>query len=375
MSRLDRRLLRMSPLAERKHELNIEQIAIHPGDPAPPLPEKQAAQVMAAAERIASARRADRPVMLTYGAHLIKNGLGPVVIHLMREGWITHAATNGAGSIHDWEFAFAGMSSEDVRVNAARGKFGAWEETGRNINLALAVGSLADLGYGWSVGKMITEDGLPIPSEDELRAGIAGITPGQVSSEQLGALSDMLYLVSNFGLPPGWMEVSHRFKQYSVQCAAFQSGVPLTVHPGIGYDIIYTHPMNCGGAIGRGAVRDFLTYADSVSRLDGGVHLSVGSAVMSPMIFEKALSMANNLSLQQKGQPLSDYYLAVVDIQESADWDWTQGEPPADHPAYYLRFCKTFYRMGGTLDYICLDNRQFMLGLCSALCSPESARI
>ncbi len=108
-------------------------------------------------------------MMLTYGAHLIKNGLAPVVIRLLEEGWVTHVATNGAGSIHDWEFAFLGRSSEDVRANVARGQFGTWEETGRYINLAVAVGGTQELGYGWSVGKLIADEELLLPSVAELR--------------------------------------------------------------------------------------------------------------------------------------------------------------------------------------------------------------
>jgi hypothetical protein len=84
---------------------------------------------------------------------------------------------------------------------------------------------------------------------------------------------------------------------------------------------------------------------------------------MAPMIFEKALSMSNNAEIEAGRPALSDYYLSVVDIQDGGDWDWSKGEPPMDNPAYYLRFCKSFYRMGGALDYICLDNRDFMLAL------------
>jgi hypothetical protein len=91
--------------------------------------------------------------------------------------------------------------------------------------------------------------------------------------------------------------------------------------------------------------------------------MTVGSAVMAPMVFEKSMSMANNLAIQKTGQPLGGHYLAVVDIQNGGNWDWAKGEPPMDNPAYYLRFCKSFYRMGGTLDYICLDNIAFLLNL------------
>jgi hypothetical protein len=356
----------MFPLAERQHKLVMDAIAIAPDAPPPALSADVKAQVEVAAQRIIAARAHDKPVMLTYGAHLIKNGLGPLIVRLLAEGWLTHVATNGAGSIHDWEFAFFGRSTEDVRANVAKGKFGAWEETGRLLNLAIAVGGTQQLGYGEAVGRMIADGGLEIPTPTALREAIAHAATQPTPDETLGALADLLYLVTTFAIPSGWLAIPHPYKETAVQYAAARLGVPFTVHPGIGYDIIYTHPMNCGGAIGRGAVRDFLSYADSVSQLDGGVHLSVGSAIMAPMIFEKALSMANNLALQH-GHALADYYLLVNDIQDGGGWDWRNGEPPMDNPAYYLRFCKSFYRMGGELDYVCLDNRAFLLGLYQAL--------
>ncbi len=367
-NRMDRRRLTMFPLSERKHKLVMDEIAISPNSPTPELPAKVAAQVERTVENIIAARANGRPVMLTYGAHLIKNGLAPVVIRLLEDGWITHIATNGAGSIHDWEFAYLGKSTESVRANTASGQFGTWDETGTNINLAVAVGGIEGLGYGSSVGKMVADDGISIPSKEDLKERIVQAASKNTPDETLGALSDMLYLVSNFDIPNGRIDICHPFKEYCVQYSAWKKGIPFTVHPGIGYDIIYTHPMNCGGAIGRDAVRDFLSFADSVSNIGGGgVHLAVGSAIMAPMIFEKSLSMSNNLSIKDTGKALEEYYLTVVDIADGGDWDWSQGEPPMDNPAYYLRFCKSFYRMGGALDYICLDNRAFMLGLYHAL--------
>jgi len=371
MNQLPRQQIRVRPLAERESQLSIERIAVSPDGAPPVLEPRETEQVARLVERIRAARAAGRPVMLTYGAHLIKNGLGPVVIRLLERGWVTHVATNGAGSIHDWEFAYLGRSSEDVRTNTACGQFGTWDETGRYINLALAVGGLDDLGYGWSVGKMITEEGLALPGREVVREAIALAAAQPVATERLGALADLLTLITTFDLPVGHLDIPHAYKQYSVQHAAYRLGIPFTVHPGIGYDIIYTHPMNSGGALGRAAVRDFLTYAGSVRELSGGVHLTIGSAIMAPMIFEKSLSMSNNLSLQETGQPLADYYLAVNDIQDGGGWDWRQGEPPKNHPAYYLRFCKTFHRMGGTLDYLCLDNRAFLLALCLNLDSLD----
>jgi len=355
---LDRCRLRLYPLAKREHKLEMAKIAVDPDAPAPALDGVSAEMTARVAARVKEARRNNRPVMLTFGAHLIKNGLAPVVIRLLEEGWLTHVATNGAGSIHDWEFAFLGRSTEDVRANTAAGAFGLWEETGRYINLAVAIGAIDGLGYGASVGKMIVEDGLHIPSLDAVRARIAEMPPG----ETLGALADLHYLLTTFDLPAGWLPAPHTAKEYSAQAAAWRLGIPFTVHPGVGYDIIYTHPLNCGGAIGRGAVRDFLTYAAGIRQLSGGVHLAVGSAIMAPMIFEKALSMANNLAIREEGKPLSDYYLLVNDLQPG-EWDWSQGEPPRDHPAYYLRFCKTFARMGGELEYLRLDNRMFLPAL------------
>jgi len=367
MPYFDRRRLQIFPLAQRRHKIAITQIAVLPEATPPELPPVEAARVARTAAYMIAARRQGRPVMLTFGAHLIKNGLSPVIIRLLEEGWVTHIATNGAGSIHDWEFAFLGRSGEDVRENVAHGQFGTWEETGRAINLAVAVGGTAGLGYGEAVGKFISEDGLLLPTPDALRTAIAEQATLAAPDETLGALADLLYLVTNFALPAGQLAMPHPFKTYSVQHAAYRLGVPFTVHPGVGYDIIYTHPLNCGGAIGRGAVRDFLKYAHSVSQLEGGVHITVGSAIMAPMIFEKALSMANNQALAQQGTALADYHLIVNDIQAGGDWDWSHGEPPITHPAYYLRFCKTFYRMGGTLDYLCLDNRAFFLALLAAL--------
>jgi hypothetical protein len=141
--------------------------------------------------------------------------------------------------------------------------------------------------------------------------------------------------------------------------------VPLTGHPMIGHDIIYNHPMNRGACLGRCAQRDFLIFAESVSRLDGGVYMSIGSAVMSPMVFEKSLSMAQNLALQ-RGSKINNHYIAVVDMAE-CNWDWSQGEPPEENPAYYLRYNKTFSRMGGTMRYIQADNRDFFLHLTQQL--------
>lgn len=374
MARFDVSRLRMLPLAERHHKLRIEEIAVHVQTPVTPLDDRHLEQVRRCADRIRRARNEQKPVVLTFGAHFIKNGLGPLAGQLVHEGWITHMATNGAGSIHDWEFAFIGQSTEDVRANTARGCFGTWEETGRYTHLALGVGGLHGEGYGASLGRLIHEEGLNIPSATELRdqirkelsAGKSNTLKSE-AAERVAAAADLLALLTQAHIPAGRLEVPHPWKGYSLQCAAFEAGVPFTVHPGIGYDIIYTHPLATGGIIGRAAVRDFLTFVGSIAELTGGVHIAVGSAVMAPMIFEKALSMANNAAIAEGRLTVHDHYLVVVDIQDGGGWDWRTGEPPMSHPAYYLRFCKTFYRMGGELDYIQMDNVAFLVSLAREL--------
>ena len=167
--------------------------------------------------------------------------------------------------------------------------------------------------------------------------------------------------MQRFQLEPGPLSIPHPWKEYSVQAGAFAMGIPLTGHPMIGHDIIYNHPMNHCASLGRAAERDFLAYAESVSRLEGGVYVSIGSAVMSPMIFEKSLSMAQNLAIQ-RGEHIDNHYLFINDLARST-WDWSRGEPPEDNPAYYLRFNKSFSRMGGTMRYLSADNRDFLLSL------------
>jgi len=382
---LNRHRLLIKPLAARRTTLAIERDHVRADEQPKELTPETKRLVGECADRIRASRKAGRPVILAFGAHTIKNGLGPVLIRLMERGWVTHLATNGAGIIHDWEFAYQGLSSEIVKEGVARGEFGIWQETGFYINLAFVVGAYEGLGYGESVGQMIEREGLEIPSAEALVEGVtdglqcgrrtpcgdSSMAPSPQPSplkgegedfDRVAAAADLLGVMRRFDLKPGWMAIPHPFKAYSAQAAAYRLKVPFTGHPMIGHDIIYNHPMNHGAAIGRTALRDFLAFAHSVSRLQDGVYLSVGSAVMSPMIFEKALSMAQNLALQA-GQRMDRHFIGVVDLAK-AEWDWQRdGEPPMDHPAYYLRYCKTFSRMGGVMRYLCADNRDFLLTL------------
>jgi len=360
---LDRHKVKFKSLAERKNKVNIERDHV-PLTAEPAGFSKEGQQLIdETVERMVKAREDGRSRMLAFGAHAIKNGLSPVFIKLIEDGWVTHLATNGAGIIHDWEFAFQSESSEDVRENVERGEFGVWEETGFYINLAIIVGAYEGLGYGESVGALVENEGLEIPSEEKLRATIAFSTPDNLP--QAAAAADLLEAVRTFDLNTGWMKVPHPFKEYGLQAAAYRLKVPFTGHPMIGHDIIYVHPMNHCAAIGRAAQRDFLAYANNVANLDGGVYMSIGSAVMSPMIFEKSLSMSQNIAIQN-GEHIDGHFMVIVDLQES-HWDWSQGEPPQDNPDYYLRYNKTFARMGGTMHYLSADNRDFLLALLRGL--------
>jgi hypothetical protein len=377
---LDREQLVIRKLAERKNKVVFERDMISPLHEPGKLSEKGLQIVENVANRIRAAKEKKSSIMLTFGAHTIKNCMSPTLIELMKGGWVTHLATNGAGIIHDWEIAFQGKTSEDVRENVDCGQFGIWEEPGFYINLALIVGAYENLGYGESIGKMIACEGLQIPNLQTLydvAQRCIESCPDEVTNDfeavnnktllfseynKVAAALDLIGFIKRFSLKPGFMRIPHPFKDYSVQAQAYLSGIPFTGHPMFGHDIIYTHPMNCGAAIGRTALNDFLRYAAGVANLEDGVYMSVGSAVMSPMIFEKSLSLSQNLKIQE-GKHIDHHYILIVDLAES-DWDWQKkGEPPMDHPAYYLRYCKTFHRMGGEMHYLTSDNRDFLLTL------------
>ncbi|MCP4179006.1 MAG: hypothetical protein GY756_14695 [bacterium] len=360
----DRFKLKIKSLKERSNKVFIEKDYIQVNSEFCEFNKKDRNLLEETLTKIRNAQKNNKPVVLAFGAHSIKNALAKVFIKLMKDGWITHLATNGAGIIHDWEFAFQGKTSEDVRANVANGEFGIWQETGFNINLAIVVGAYEELGYGESVGKMISNESLTIPSVDELEKVIKNRC--KVNPDKSAAACDLIYAIQKFNLKPGKLHISHPFKEYSVQAAAYRMNIPFTGHPMIGHDIIYTHPMNNGPAVGRTALRDFLTFAEQINNLDGGVYLSVGSAVMSPMIFEKSLSMSQNIALQSD-KHIDNHYMLIVDLAEN-DWDWeNDGEPPMDNPAYYLRYCKTFNRMGGKMKYLRADNRDLLLFLCQNL--------
>ena len=210
---------------------------------------------------------------------------------------------------------------------------------------------------------MIENEGVEIPAAGQLEEIIRESC--QMDPLRAAAAADLLYIVQRFELFPGWLAIPHPWKRYSVQATAFRLSVPSTGHPMIGHDIIYNHPMNHGAALGRAAQRDFLIYAESIRQIDGGVYISIGSAVMSPMVFEKSLSISQNVAIQQ-GQHIDHHFILVNDLAEST-WDWSKGEPPEENPAYYQRYNKSFSRMGGELRYLQADNRDFLLCLTQLL--------
>lgn len=363
MNPIDLTRVKVFPLAQRKSMARLEDTIIDPDAPASECSPASQAALDACARQVREARARHASVMFIYGAHLIKNGGASILIRLMEQGWLTHLATNGAGTIHDWEFAFAGVSTESVEKNVATGTFGTWDETGRNIHLALLAGGLEGEGYGRSLGKFIAEDGVTLPTiaslENQLRQ--------EPAHPLAGARADLLQAMIRFQLAPGRHEVRHPHKSSSVLAAACRLNVRMTVHPGIGYDIISTHPMFNGAALGRAGGIDFRWFASAVEGLDGGVAFSVGSAIMGPQVFEKSLSCVNNLRLNSGRPVVSGHDIYVVDLQDGGNWDWTRGEPPKTSAAYYLRFCKSYSRMGGAMHYVQCDNVAFIQGLLARL--------
>ena len=325
---LDLAKLKVYPLAKRKSLSKIDELLVDPNLPPQSCGKEPGQTIADCAKRIAVARQGDASVMLIYGAHLIKNGVMPIVISLLEGGWITHLATNGAGTIHDWELSFLGRTEESVRRNVATGTFGTWDETGRFIHLALLAGALRNEGYGRSLGRFIVENGVTLPTTESLEKSLRDDPAHPLAPARAELLQTMLV----HKIPSGRTEVKHPWNDTSILAQAFRNNIPLTVHPGIGYDIISNHPIFNGAAIGRAAGLDYALFGRAVEQSDGGVVLSVGSAIMAPQVFEKSISAVNNLRLQSGRQTVQDHSIYVVDIQDGGNWDWSRGEPPKDNP-------------------------------------------
>ena len=246
------------PLKSRKSKARVEDFA-RPCAPAASfgqfldaLPNLLAAADFKAIVRaMLDAKRASG-IVWGIGAHVIKTGLGPVLIDLMQRGFVSALATNGAAVIHDFEIALAGQTSEDVDESLGPGRFGMAEETGRLLNGAITDGVLNGLGIGQAVGRFLQEK-------------------------------------------------QPQFSRMSVLASAARLEIPVTVHVAIGTDIIHMHPTASGAALGEGSLRDFRYFTASVARLDQGVYLNCGSADVLPEVFLKAVALARNRGIALAG--------------------------------------------------------------------------
>jgi deoxyhypusine synthase len=212
------------------------------------------------ARRVATARRTGRMVLLQMGAHPIKVGLGPIICALIRDGIITGFAGNGATMIHDFELAYAGRTSEDVGAGLVDGSFGMAEETGAILNEFAQIAHREGLGYGEVVGREI-------------------------------------------------LKRRFKYRQTSIFATAHEKGIPATIHVALGADIIHMHPAADGAAIGAATMADFHRLAATVAELSRGVVINLGSAVLMPEVFMKALNLARNL-----GRKIDSFTAADMDF-------------------------------------------------------------
>jgi len=282
--------------------------------------EDQGATLAKLALRIAAAIRSDRPVIWFIGAHVVKNGLGPLLVDLIRRRAITLVATNGAGAIHDFELALIGQTSEHVPRGLSEGRFGMAREFGY-INAALAEGEEQKLGFGEALGRFICDPVFRHAVETRLA-------------------------------PNRQVDFTHA--ETSIIAAAYEQGVPLTVHVGVGTDVIDQHPNFDGSAKGGCSGRDFLIFAQEITRVGGGgVVLNVSSAVTGPEVLLKAVSMAGNVGKAPAGIVTADFDLSPYCP------DNMQNE---SSPDYYVRHQKSVatripQAFGGEGFYVQGDHR------------------
>ncbi|HXV98246.1 MAG TPA: hypothetical protein VEC93_07475 [Anaerolineae bacterium] len=301
----DRTQLKLKPLAERVHDMGLPQLLSLTDE----TPSFDQPDLNTLAQRIAAVHRQGGQVILMMGAHMLKVGLSRFIIDLMERRIITHVAMNGAGPIHDFELALIGASTESVARYIQEGQFGLWADTGR-INEAIIAGARDGIGLGEAVGRVIEREQFP-------------------------------------------------YRDLSVFAAGYRLGIPVTVHVGIGYDIIHEHPNCDGAALGQTSYQDFLMIAHTVSKLQGGVMLNFGTAVMGPEVYLKALAMARNVA-HQRGEKINQFTTAVFDLIDLGEVD-IHAEAPKDDPRYYYRPYKTILvrtvQDGGESFYFRGDHR------------------
>lgn len=299
--KFDTSKLNIKPLNERIHDIDLMKTLIKVDD-SPAVMNDEKIINIARDMNLAKDKKAN--ITLMYGAHVIRTGNSDYMIELMRRGLVTHFATNGAGSIHDYEFSLIGHTCESVARYISQGQFGLWQETGK-INDILQEGVQDGLGAGEAIGRYIWEENLP-------------------------------------------------YKEHSVLAQGYHMHVPCTVHIGIGNDILHEHPNTSGAALGEASYTDFLIYAKMIENLENGVFLDFGSAVTGPEVYLKALAMARNVA-HQNGKQIAHFTTAVFDMQDIPDegYDIT---PPKSDPRYYFRPWKTILSRtvadGGTSYYV-----------------------
>ena len=248
-------------------------------------------------------------VIIGFGAHFIKNKCQHHLIKLFEKGYIAHVVTNGASTIHDFEFAKFGQTEEDVRQGLAEGTFGLWD-TGEFINKA--INDYTSLGYGWALGKYIAEE-----RDKDV------IWPAACSS---------------------------------VSWHCWTREIPLSICTSIGHDIIYEHPDCDGAKIGEASYIDFLNLVETLEGIQDAVFICVGSAITFPMVMEKAFAMAKNVS----GDTGNNCSCNIVDLLDDTG-AWNGREPDTNDSSYFIRPMKTFNRMfPDKCMYKQMDNRKLM---------------
>lgn len=302
----DRSRLNLLPLAQRVHDLSLE-VMLALDDPIPDFENKH---LEVLADRIVEARQNGNPVIFMMGAHVIRRGVGQFLIDLMERDLLTGIGGNGAIAIHDLEFAMIGQTTESVARYIQEGQFGLWKETGR-VNEAALFASEHGYGFGEAIGKRIQENPDRYPHWDD-----------------------------------------------SILAAGYRLDVPVTIHVGIGQDITHEHPNFDPAAVGEASYRDFLILARQIEGLEGGVMLNIGTQVMGPEVYLKALAMARNVA-HQEGRVIKHFTTGVFDLVDLGPDP--HAEPPKTDAAYYFRPYKTILVRtvadGGESYYVQGDHR------------------
>ena len=300
----DRSKIHLRPLSQRHNGMDLSHLL----PLSAPLSSYTHAALPILAQKLVSAKKSGSSRLFVMGAHVIRAGVSRYIIDMMQRGLISHLAMNGAGPIHDWELSLIGATTESVAHYIQTGEFGLWKETGQ-MNDAITLGASDGLGLGEALGRAILNGHFP-------------------------------------------------YKDVSLLAAAVRLNVPVTVHVGIGYDIIHEHPNCDGAALGQTSYQDFLIFTQSVAGLENGVFLSLGSAVMGPEVYLKALSMARNVAFQQ-GRAIRHFATGVFDLLP-LHGDLSETAPKTD-PRYYYRPWKTILvrtvAEGGESHYVEGDHR------------------